>query len=65
MAKLVPVPIQSDITGFVWLDWFNNLYTVIKQIPVFGTYTASAAPPIVGYITVVDSAGVTRRLAVV
>lgn len=65
MAKLVPAPIQSDITGFVWLDWFNNLYAVIKQIPVFGTYTASAAPPIVGYITVVDSAGVTRRLAVV
>ncbi|CAB4132818.1 hypothetical protein UFOVP249_43 [uncultured Caudovirales phage] len=65
MSAFPPAPIQSEITNFVWLDWFNRLYAVIKQIPVFGSYTASAAPPIVGYITVVDSAGITRRLAVV
>jgi hypothetical protein len=64
-APLTPAPIQGDISGFVWLDWFNKLYSVVKQIPVFGNYTASAGAPIVGYITIVDSSGTTRRLAVV
>jgi hypothetical protein len=31
----------------------------------FGTYTASAAPPITGYITITDAGGTSRNLAVV